>query len=298
MPRPKNQRSVGADRKRLAREEADTDAAELMSQGQDGAERDGADLADGREARGTRPALVVHLAMWDLGQCDKKRCTGTRLERQGAVSELRLGQGFPGVALTPVGRQCVSNDDREAIGRHGLAVVDCSWNKIDTVPFGKCKARMPRLLPWLVAANPVNYGKPCKLSCAEALAAALYICGWPDDAINLMSRFKWGHSFFSVNAELLDRYAGCEHGHQVIAVQDAFLAAAAENAGPPRIPGAAEGDDDWLGRPGELPPSSSDAEAGSEDGETGGVSPPPLGDGAAVATESVAALALESTKPC
>ena len=109
--------------------------------------------------------LSVHLAMWDLGQCDKKRCTGTRLARQGALDELRLNQvgalfflqsvsersrepinctfvdfvvqHFPGVILSPVGRNCVSRDDLDLIMSKGLAVVDCSWNKLDDVPFGR-----------------------------------------------------------------------------------------------------------------------------------------------------------------
>ncbi|EIE26892.1 DUF367-domain-containing protein, partial [Coccomyxa subellipsoidea C-169] len=174
------------------------------------------------------------LAMWDLGQCDKRRCTGTRLVRQGVVEELRLGVPFPGIILSPMGRAAVSAQDKALIAAKGLAVVDCSWNRLDDVPFGRIKGAAPRLLPWLLATNPVNYGKPCKLSCAEAFAAALFICGWPSAAAAVLSRFKWGHGFFSANEELLDRYASCPGSAEVIAVQTAYLSAL--DAAPRAVP--------------------------------------------------------------
>lgn len=185
------------------------------------------DSRDGKD--GTEPYFPLKLAMWDLGQCDRKRCTGTRLVRQGLVKELRLGQVYPGVILSPAGQNVVSMEDATLIRSKGLAVVDCSWNRLDDVPFGRIKGAAPRLLPFLVAANPVNYGKACKLSCAEAIAAALYICGQKDESLHVMSRFKWGHSFFSTNEELLDAYSTCKTAAEVLIVQKKWLEGADSN---------------------------------------------------------------------
>ena len=54
-------------------------------------------------------------------------------------------------------------------------------------------------VPYLLATNPVNYGKPWKLNCVEALAAAFYIMGYEEYGRRLLEDFGWGDSFWKVN---------------------------------------------------------------------------------------------------
>ena len=73
--------------------------------------------------------------------------------------------------------------------------------------FERQKTGLHRRLPPLFAGNPVNYAKLNKLTTAEAISGALYMMDFRKQARMILEGQKWGHTFFDLNASLLDDYA-------------------------------------------------------------------------------------------
>jgi len=164
------------------------------------------------------------LAIWDSGQCDPKHCSGHWLAQKGYIRRCQIGTSFQGIALSHHGSRTLSPADYDTVQEHGLIVLDCSWNRTDEIHVSKLKARAGHcLLPFLVAANKINYGRPMKLNDAEAFAAALYIVGMEDEARQLLESFSYGEEFFRVNQHLLDLYQSCSDGPAVVAAQNKYL---------------------------------------------------------------------------
>ena len=123
-----------------------------------------------------------------------------------------------GIILNPFSEYVLTPQDKE--GRKAITAIDASWNLFDRPAF----KRLPqRALPYLVAGNKVNFGKPTKLSTAEALAAALYILGEKKQAERVLSVFSWGHTFLEMNHELLETYSKSSR-KEILELQKKLLA--------------------------------------------------------------------------
>ncbi len=169
--------------------------------------------------------LTSKLFMWEFSQNDAKRDSGSKLKRWGYAGQLRLGQTFPGVVLSSEASVCVSPADKEIVLTHGVAGINCSWNRLEEIPFDKMgKGRNQRILPLLVAANTVNYGKAFKMNTAEAMAACLYIVGCKEDAKQILAPFSFGSEFLKLNFDALEAYAACDNAEQVAALAASFIA--------------------------------------------------------------------------
>ena len=111
------------------------------------------------------------------------------------------------------------------VENNGVVGLDCSWNKVSKSASFFSLSKYHRSLPFLIAANPVNFGKPCILSTNEAIAATFYITGFKDEAHHIMDGFKWGHSFIEMNYDLLEAYSDVKTSEEVVRIQNEFLEA-------------------------------------------------------------------------
>ena len=170
--------------------------------------------------------IKLHMLYFD--QCDPKKCTGKKMERFGLLSEIKFSPNYKGILLTPNGKQLVSITDHDIILQKGICVIDCSWAKFSELNLNLNKIET-RALPFLVAVNPVNFGKAYKLTCAEAFAATLYLGGFEKEAKFIMNYFKWGENFFKVNEELFERYKNVKDQKMLKEIEEKYINDELEN---------------------------------------------------------------------
>jgi len=153
----------------------------------------------------------VKLQVLMFYQDDPKKCTAAKMVKFGLAQSIKK-IGAKGMVLDPFAEKTLLPKDKSKINT--IIGIDCSWNRADQA-FSKKFAGIKRKLPPLLAGNPVNYSKLNKLTTAEALAASLFILGSKEQSLQLLDKFKWGHTFYELNHNLLDEYSKLVNQDQI-----------------------------------------------------------------------------------
>ena len=170
------------------------------------------------------PLHIIH-----LDQDDPKKCTARKLGSRN-LATLHFSIRRPprrGFLLAPSAGIILGPDDLPLINKGAsLVALDCSWKRLDE-SLNQIRNISPRLegrtLPLVLAANPVSWGQPGRLSTAEALAMCLVLMHHDDQAERLLSPFSWGEQFFLLNAEPLSAYKYAKSREDLIELQWEFF---------------------------------------------------------------------------
>ena len=175
-----------------------------------------------RDTRCDFPVLIYHTS-----SDDPKKCTARKMERYGLAKlikdERRIPHGM--IVLDPDAPQALSKADMKYVHSRGILAVDCSWEEVDELFPHLIRRRhlRPRALPYMLATNPVNFGKPFILSTLEAIAASLYILGCRERAKKYLGLYTWGQHFLEVNGEPLEEYSRAENSEEVVEIQMQYI---------------------------------------------------------------------------
>jgi len=148
-------------------------------------------------------SIKLKLQVLMFYQDDPKKCTAAKMVKFGLAQNIKK-IGSKGLVLDPFAEKTLLPKDVSVI--NSIVGIDCSWNLADHA-FSQKFNGIKRKLPPLLAGNPVNYSKLNKLTTAEALSGSLYILGFKEQSLELLNKFKWGHTFYELNQNLLNDYS-------------------------------------------------------------------------------------------
>ncbi|WP_319377827.1 DUF367 family protein [uncultured Methanocorpusculum sp.] len=165
--------------------------------------------------------ILISLIAYRDNSCDPKKCTVKKLQKFGMINVVNKITHVPKTTLLldPTAEYVISPPDRKWVT--SITALDCSWIVLDTTNLNPWKNR--RALPYLVAANPVNFGKPFTLTSVEAIAAALVILGEREQAETILKKFNWGLNFLKLNEEPLEEYANAKNSEEVLKIQSEYI---------------------------------------------------------------------------
>ena len=167
----------------------------------------------------------MRITVFHADECDRKKCTSIKMEKLGYCKLIydinRIPSGS--IVLNPYAEKAVSYEDYKFVEKRGIVGLDCSWNEVSSSKKFFSLSKYHSSLPFLIATNPVNYGKPCILSTVEAISATLYITRFKDEAHKILDGFKWGHTFLELNHNLLETYSEADTSEEVVKIQNEFL---------------------------------------------------------------------------
>jgi pre-rRNA-processing protein TSR3 len=167
----------------------------------------------------------IQLYIYHASEDDPKKCSAKKLNKFGFAKLENNIKKVPikTILLNPFAEKSISREDFYIAIENGILAVDCSWKNAERSFDYLDKKNYSRALPYLVATNPVNYGKPFKLTTLEALAAALYILDVVDYSKEILNIYKWSPNFLELNKEPLEDYRKAKNSKEIIKRMNEYI---------------------------------------------------------------------------
>lgn len=167
----------------------------------------------------------IRLYVYHTNEDDPRKCSAKKLEKFGYIKIEKQIRKTPTntILLNPFAEKSISKEDLKLAKEIGILAVDCSWKNAENSFEYLDKRNNSRALPFVVAANPVNFGKSFKLTTLEAFATSLYIFDEVKKAVEILNLYKWGPHFLSLNKEPLEEYRQAKTSKEIVEIMKKYV---------------------------------------------------------------------------